>query len=129
MGLFSAIFAPKREVLPVHIESTADFEREISRSDKPVILDVWSEGCAPCRQLAPVLTDIATRYEGRIKVAEVNTSGPLPLLRKLGVSATPTILVFDGGREVGRVVGYHPRSWFDEMIAAEFPDEAEAEAE
>ncbi len=109
-------------MLPVHIASAADFDREIVRSELPVILDVWSESCAPCRQLAPVLTEIATRYEGRIKVAEVSTSGPLPLLRKLGVSATPTILVFHRGRELGRVVGYHPRSWFDEMIATEFPE-------
>jgi thioredoxin len=122
MGLFSALFTPKREVLPVHVGSAADFQREVIGSDLPVILDVWSEGCAPCRQLGPVLTEIATRYEGRIRVAEVNTSGPLPVLQRLGVSATPTVLVFDQGREMGRVVGYRPKSWFDEMIAKEFPD-------
>lgn len=129
MGLFSALFTPKREVLPVHIETEADFKREVARCDLPVILDVWSEGCAPCRQLAPVLTDVATRYEGRVKVAEVSTSGPLALLRKLNVSATPTILIFHRGSEVGRVVGYHPRSWFDEMLVAEFPDHVEADPE
>jgi len=129
MGLFSNLFAPKHEVLPVHIGSDGDFKREVQKSDLPVILDVWSEGCVPCRQLAPVLTDIATRYEGRIKVAEVSTSGPVPLLQRLGVSATPTILIFDGGRELGRVVGYRPRSWFEEMIAAEFPEANEDEDE
>lgn len=127
MGLLSGLFGSKREVLPVHIGSTADFEREIANSDVPVILDVWSDSCAPCRQLAPVLIDVATRYEGRVRVAELNTSGPLPLLKKLEVSATPTILVFDGGEEMGRIVGFRPRSWFDEMIAAEFP-ESDAES-
>lgn len=122
MGLFSSLFAPKREVLPTHIGSAEDFRREVTNSDVPVILDVWSDSCVPCRQLAPVLTEVATRYEGRVKVAELNTSGPLPLLKKLGVSATPTVLVFHRGQEMGRVVGYHPRSWFDEMIAAEFPE-------
>jgi thioredoxin-like negative regulator of GroEL len=121
MGLLSALFGPKREVLPVHIGNGEDFEREVTKSDLPVILDVWSDSCVPCRQLAPVLTDIATRYEGRVKVAELNTSGPLPLLRKLEVRSTPTILVFHRGHELGRAVGYHPSSWFDEMIAAEFP--------
>jgi thioredoxin 1 len=129
MGLFSNLFAPKHEVLPTHIGSDADFKREIQKSDLPVILDVWSEGCVPCKQLAPVLTDIATRYEGRIKVAEVSTSGPVALLQRLGVSATPTILIFDRGRELGRVVGYHPRSWFEEMIDAEFPEANEDEDE
>lgn len=127
MGFISSLFTPKREVLPVHIETDADFRREVTKSDVPVILDVWSEGCAPCRQLAPVLTDVATRYEGRVKVAEVSTSGPLSVLRKLGVSATPTLLIFHRGRELGRVVGFHPRSWFDEMIAAEFPELEEPE--
>ncbi len=122
MGLLSSLFAPKHEVLPVHIGSAEDFRREVTKSDLPVILDVWSESCMPCRQLAPVLTEVATRYEGRIKVAEVNTSGPLAVLKKLGVTATPTILVFYRGQEMGRAVGYHPRSWFDEMIAAEFPE-------
>ncbi len=124
MGLLSALFAPKREVLPIHIGSAADFQREIIQSELPVILDVWSDGCMPCRQLAPVLTDVATRYEGRIRVAELNTSVPLPLFRELRVSATPTILVFNRGREMGRMVGYRPGSWFDEMIAAEFPEDA-----
>ncbi|MFO0564099.1 MAG: thioredoxin family protein [Polyangiaceae bacterium] len=124
MGLLSALFGPKHEVLPVHIESEADFEREVGRSDVPVILDVWSEGCAPCRQLGPVMTELSTRYEGRVKVAELSTSGPVGLLRRLRVAATPTILIFRDGEELGRVVGYHPRSWFDEMIAAEFPEAA-----
>lgn len=128
MGLFSALFAPKREVIPVHIETDADFKREVTGSDLPVILDVWSESCAPCRQLAPVLTDVATRYEGRIKVAEVSTSGPLQLVQRLSVRSTPTLLIFHRGREMGRVVGYHPRSWFDEMIAAEFPEDDDSES-
>ncbi|MEZ4223317.1 MAG: thioredoxin family protein [Polyangiaceae bacterium] len=129
MGLFSALFGPKHEVLPVHIETEADFKREVTRSEVPVILDVWSDGCVPCRQLAPVMTDVATRYEGRIKVAEVNTSGPIGVLQRLGVTATPTVLIFQDGKELGRVVGYHPRSWFDEMIETEFPDEAASDAD
>ncbi len=122
MGLLSAIFGPKHEVLPIHIAGPEDFEREVANSDQPVLLDVWSDGCVPCRQLAPVLIDIATRYEGRIKVAEVNTSAPVALVRRLEVHATPTVLVFRDGREIGRAVGYHPGSWFEEMIAAEFPE-------
>jgi len=123
MGLLSALFPPKHEVLPTHIGSDADFRREVKDCELPVILDVWSESCAPCRQLAPVLTQVATRYEGRIRVAEVSTSsGPIKLLRKLRVTSTPTILVFHRGKEMGRVVGYHPRSWFDQMIETEFPE-------
>ncbi|MCA9677521.1 MAG: thioredoxin fold domain-containing protein [Kofleriaceae bacterium] len=126
MGLFSGLFQPKREVLPTHIGSAADFRREVKECELPVILDVWSESCAPCRQLAPVMTQVATRYEGRVRVAEVSTaSGPFDVLSKLRVTATPTILVFYRGKEVGRAIGYHPRSWFDQMIETEFPEPAE----
>ena len=123
MGLLSTFFGPKKQLFPVHIGTVEDFQREVVDSDLPVILDVWSDSCVPCRQLAPVLTEIATRYEGRIKVAELNTSGPLSLIRKLEVRSTPTILVFNGGVEMGRVAGYRPSSWFDEMIDTEFPEE------
>ena len=125
MGLLSALFPPKHEVIPAHIGSVADFQREVEDCELPVILDVWSETCAPCRQLAPVLTEVATRYEGRVRVAEVSTSsGPIDLLRELGVTSTPTILVYHRGEEMGRVVGYHPRSWFDQMIETEFPEDS-----
>ena len=122
MGILSDLFRPKPAVLPMHIGSAEAFTLEVLKSDRPVILDVWSDNCAPCRQLGPVLTAVATHYDGRIKVAEVNTAAPGNLMRRLGVQATPTILVFHRGREIGRVVGYHPRSWFDEMIATEFPE-------
>lgn len=126
VGILSALSGPRREVLPVHIEDPTSFAREVTHSDRPVIVDVWSDLCAPCKQLAPVMIDVATKYEGRVKVAEVNTAASPTLVRALGVSATPTILVFSRGREMGRVAGYHPGNWFDEMIEKEFPLDSEA---
>jgi thioredoxin 1 len=118
MGLFD-FFAPKKKVIPTRIASFADFEREVLESDVPVILDVWSASCAPCRQLEPVLVEVATRYEGRVKVAEVSAQADARILAKLEVRATPTLIMFERGDEIGRASGYRPAAWFDDMIAAE----------
>ena len=70
----------------------------------------------------PVLIRVATKYDGRIRVAELSTDAEPRLLQKLGVRATPTILVFEHGHEVGRMAGFRPEGWFDDMIATEFPE-------
>ena len=118
MGLFD-FFAPKKKVLPTRVATLDDFRREVLESKVPVILDVWSATCAPCRQLEPVLVEVATRYEGRVKVAEISAAADPRVLVKLEVRSTPTLIMFEGGEEIGRASGYRPAAWFDDMIAAE----------
>ncbi len=122
MGLLDKLFAPKPKVIPTPVRTLADFERHVLRSEQPVIVDVWSPSCAPCRQLAPVLVDVATAHRDRVRVVEIGTESEPALLARLGVRATPTLIVFRRGREMGRVVGFKPRSWFEEMIETEFGD-------
>jgi thioredoxin-like negative regulator of GroEL len=126
MGFLSKLFGEKRRVVPTHVGDVATWEREVLRSELPVIVDVWSESCAPCRMLEPVIIDVATAYEGRVRVAELSTSAAPELLARLNVMSTPTILVLKKGREIGRISGYRPKSWFDEMIAAELTTPREA---
>ena len=118
MGIFD-FFAPKKKVLPTRIANVDDFRREVLSSDVPVILDVWSASCAPCRKLEPVLIEVATRYEGRVKVAEISAAADPRVLAKLDVKSTPTLIMFERGEEIGRASGYRPSAWFDDMIAAE----------
>jgi thioredoxin-like negative regulator of GroEL len=122
MSLLGKIFGARPDVIPTHLETRADFERHVVQSAIPVIVDVWSTTCAPCKKLEPVLIKVATKYEGKLRVVELSTQAEPQLLAKLEVRATPTILVFEGGVEIGRMSGYRPASWFDEMIATEFPD-------
>jgi thioredoxin-like negative regulator of GroEL len=122
MSLLGKIFGARPDVIPTHLETRDDFERHVMQSAIPVIVDVWSTTCAPCKKLEPVLIKVATKYEGKVRVAELSTQAEPQLLAKLEVRATPTILVFEGGVEIGRMAGYRPASWFDEMIATEFPD-------
>lgn len=122
MSFFGKLFGARPDVIPTHLETRADFEQHVLQSDVPVIVDVWSDTCAPCKKLEPVLIQVATKYEGKLRVAEVSTRAEPSLLAQLDVRATPMIIIFEGGAEIGRMAGYRPAAWFDEMIAAEFPD-------
>lgn len=122
MSLLSKLFGARPEVIPTHIETRDDFARCVLKSDVPVIVDVWSDTCAPCKQLVPVLIQVATKYAGKVLVAELSTKADPRLLSDLDVRATPTILVFDRGEEIGRMAGYRPAAWFDDMITTEFPE-------
>lgn len=122
MSLLSSLFGGGPKVTPTHIETLEDFTEVVLQSPIPVIVDVWSATCAPCRQLAPVLVKVATKHQGRVRVAELATNAEPRLLAQLQVQATPTILVFRQGKELGRMVGFRPAAWFDDMIAAEFPE-------
>lgn len=122
MSILGNLFGGGPKVTPTHIETWDSFEEYVLKSDLPVIVDVWSPTCAPCSKLVPVLIDVATKYRGRIRVAELSTAAESRLLGALNVRATPTLLMFSGGKEIGRMAGFRPASWFDEMIAAEFPE-------
>lgn len=121
MGLLTKVFGKREKVTPEHIETLAVFRARVLECALPVIVDVWSPSCAPCKMLVPVLIDVATRHAGRVVVAEISTEAEPALLASLNVRATPTILVFEGGEEVGRIAGFRPSGWFDEMIETEFP--------
>ena len=122
VNLFGKLFGSKPKVNPVHIETRADFQQEVLKSNLPVIVDVWGPSCPPCKKLVPVLINVATKYDGRVRVAELSTEAEPRLLAQLNVRSTPTLLVFSQGKELGRMSGYRPEGWFDEMIEAEFPE-------
>lgn len=90
----------------VHSITDENFKKEVLKSHLPVLLDVWSDGCGPCKMLEPVVVELSKKYRGRVKVAEVNAARAPKALAKLRVTATPTVLYFHGGRVRERVVGY-----------------------
>jgi thioredoxin len=119
MGLLDKLFGSKPQVIPTTVRDLKTFEREVEKSDVPVIVDVWGPSCGPCKKLEPVLIDVASRYADKVKVVEISTEAEPQLLAELGVRATPTLIIYKGGEEIGRSTGYRPGAWFDDMIAAE----------
>jgi thioredoxin 1 len=128
MGFMTKLFGPKSNAMPIHV-TDANFRNEVLNHDGPLLLDIWGPGCAPCQRLIPVMQAIARQYDGQVKVCELNAAESPKAASKLGVRGTPTIVVYRRRSEIGRVVGYHPKSYFDQMIETEFSGEPEVEAE
>jgi thioredoxin 1 len=100
------------EILDV---TDATFEAEVLKSDTPAIIDFWAEWCAPCRQIAPIVKDLAAQYGGRVKVVKMNIDENPATPGRYGVRAIPTVLAFKGGSVVGQITGARPKSAFEEM--------------
>jgi thioredoxin-like negative regulator of GroEL len=119
MGIFSKLFGPRTpRVMPVHVDDS-NFKTEVRQSRIPVVLDVWSPLCGPCKQLEPIIIRLATRYQGRVKVAEINAAAAPRTMQKLFVSATPTIIFFKKGQELERVEGFRGELYHQEFIDTE----------
>jgi thioredoxin 1 len=87
---------------------TADFEAEVLKSDKTVLVDFWAVWCGPCRMLSPVVDQVAEENPN-IKVCKVNVDEEQQLAIKYGVMSIPTLLVFKGGELVNQSVGVIPK--------------------
>lgn len=93
--------------------TAANFENELLRSDKPVLLDFYADWCGPCKMLSPVLGEIADEYADVIRVAKVNVDDEPELAMKFKVSSIPMLVFFKDGRIVSTSVGYRPK---DEIL-------------
>ena len=90
-----------------------NFEAEVLRSDKPVLLDFWATWCGPCRMLAPVIEEIA-KERSDIKVGKVNVDDEGALATAFGISSIPTVVLIKDGKETARSIGYRQK---DELLS------------
>ncbi len=99
------------------IITTENFESAVLASDKPVLIDLWADWCGPCRMMAPVVAAASEKYAGRVAVGKVNVDEQAAIAVRYGVSSIPTLLLFVGGQEAARLVGYRPLSDVEAMLA------------
>jgi thioredoxin 1 len=82
-----------------------NFEKEIAKSELPVLVDFWAAWCAPCRTVGPKVEELSVELEGLAKVGKVNVDEQMALAQQFSVMSIPTLIVFKGGKEVNRVIG------------------------
>lgn len=109
---------PKQKEAKMEVVLTsANFEAEVLKSDKPVLVDFWATWCGPCRMLAPILDEIATEKAGVIKVGKVNVDDAQELAAKFGITSIPTLILFKDGKPVATTVGFMQKAELEKFVA------------
>ncbi|HXX24147.1 MAG TPA: thioredoxin [Terriglobia bacterium] len=96
--------------------SEQNFEQEVLKSDKPVLVDFWATWCAPCRMMAPALDAIAEAYAGRAKVGKLNVDENLSLTSQYKIRGVPTLLLFKGGQIQEQIAGAASKEAISKML-------------
>ncbi len=96
--------------------TTKNFDEEVLNSDKPVLVDFWAPWCGPCRNLSPIIEEIANEREATLKVGKINVDEQVELARRFGVMSIPTVMIFKNGQLVSTSVGFRPKREIEALL-------------
>jgi len=94
----------------------ATFENEVLESTQPVLVDFWAAWCGPCRAVSPIVEEVATSYEGKLKVLKMNVDENNQTPARYGIRGIPALLIFKDGKVADQIVGYVPKNRIDESV-------------
>jgi thioredoxin 1 len=96
--------------------SDASFEADVLQSNQPVLVDFWAEWCGPCKAIAPALDELATAYDGKLRVAKMNVDENQAVAARFGIRGIPTLMVFKGGQLAATKVGAASKAQLAQFI-------------
>ena len=96
--------------------TAANWESEVVKSDKPVLVDFWAPWCGPCRALGPTIDKIADQFKGKVKVCKLNTDDSQEIAAQYRISGIPQVVFFKGGAETERIVGLNAENAYVKAV-------------
>jgi thioredoxin 1 len=94
----------------------ANFDQEVLQSEQPVLVDFWAAWCGPCKALAPIVDEVATQFNGKLKVAKMDVDRNSATPMRYGIRGIPALLLFKGGKVADQIVGYVPKDTIEKSI-------------
>jgi thioredoxin 1 len=102
------------------VVTSDNFETEVLGSEKPVLVDFWAEWCGPCRMIAPIVDQLSTEYDGKMRVGKLDADAFPEILQRYGIMGIPTLILFKRGQPVERIVGFQPKEQLEGKIKRHF---------